>query len=162
MAVLLLAEVNDGELAMDATAKAVTAAQKLGDVTVLACGGSAAAAGVTAVAAAAAAALAAAAAPSCPGHQPSVAGPPFVAPFEKLPSAALPWPGRWPAAQWRISPWPAPPRAAGPPRRRAQTPNTASCSMDNLLECFGYQSYSLNEERDPMRNGALAKPNERH
>ncbi|MEH6645240.1 electron transfer flavoprotein subunit alpha/FixB family protein [Sulfitobacter sp.] len=45
MAVLLLAEVNDGELAMDATAKAVTAAQKLGDVTVLACGGSAAAAG---------------------------------------------------------------------------------------------------------------------
>jgi electron transfer flavoprotein alpha subunit len=45
MAVLLLAEVNNGELAMDATAKAVTAAAKLGDVTVLACGGSAAAAG---------------------------------------------------------------------------------------------------------------------
>ena len=45
MAVLLLAEVNDGELAMDATAKAVTAAQKLGDVTVLCAGGSAAAAG---------------------------------------------------------------------------------------------------------------------
>ncbi|UWR22925.1 electron transfer flavoprotein subunit alpha/FixB family protein [Sulfitobacter sp. S190] len=45
MAVLLLAEVNDGELAMDATAKAVTAAQALGDVTVLAAGGSAAAAG---------------------------------------------------------------------------------------------------------------------
>ncbi len=38
MAVLLLAEINDGELAMDATAKAVTAAQALGDVTVLATG----------------------------------------------------------------------------------------------------------------------------
>ena len=38
MAVLLLAEVNDGELAMDATAKAVTAAASLGDVTVLATG----------------------------------------------------------------------------------------------------------------------------
>ena len=45
MAVLLLAEVNDGELAMDATAKAVTAATQLGDVTVLCAGGSAAAAG---------------------------------------------------------------------------------------------------------------------
>ncbi|WP_298919329.1 FAD-binding protein [uncultured Roseobacter sp.] len=45
MAVLLLAEVTDGELAMDATAKAVTAAKMLGDVTVLAAGGSAAAAG---------------------------------------------------------------------------------------------------------------------
>ena len=45
MAVLLLAEVNNGELAMDATAKAVTAAQSLGDVTVLAAGASAAAAG---------------------------------------------------------------------------------------------------------------------
>ncbi len=45
MAVLLLAEVNDGELAMDATAKTVTAAQKLGDVTVLAAGANAAAAG---------------------------------------------------------------------------------------------------------------------
>jgi electron transfer flavoprotein alpha subunit len=45
MAVLLLAEVNNGELAMDATAKAVTAAKQLGDVVVLACGGSAAAAG---------------------------------------------------------------------------------------------------------------------
>lgn len=44
MAVLLLAEVNNGELAMDATAKAVTAAAALGDVTVLACGASAAAA----------------------------------------------------------------------------------------------------------------------
>lgn len=33
MSVLLLAEVNNGELAMDATAKAVTAAAKLGDVT---------------------------------------------------------------------------------------------------------------------------------
>src|SRR6056297_2683724 len=38
MAVLLLAEVNDGSLAMDATAKAVTAATKLGDVTVLCAG----------------------------------------------------------------------------------------------------------------------------
>lgn len=38
MAVLLLAEVNDGTLAMDATAKAVTAATKLGDVTVLCVG----------------------------------------------------------------------------------------------------------------------------
>lgn len=45
MAVLLLAEVTDGELAMDATAKAVTAAQTLGDVTALCCGASAAAAG---------------------------------------------------------------------------------------------------------------------
>ena len=45
MAVLLLAEVNNGELALDATAKAVTAAKALGDVTVLAAGGSAAAAG---------------------------------------------------------------------------------------------------------------------
>ena len=45
MAVLLLAEVTDGELALDATAKAVTAATKLGDVTALCCGGSAAAAG---------------------------------------------------------------------------------------------------------------------
>ena len=45
MAVLLLAEVTDGELALDATAKAVTAAAKLGDVTALCCGGSAAAAG---------------------------------------------------------------------------------------------------------------------
>ena len=46
MAVLLLAEINDGELAMDATAKAVTAATALGDVHVLAtgatCSGSAA------------------------------------------------------------------------------------------------------------------------
>ena len=48
MSVLLLAEVNNGELAMDATAKAVTAATKLGDVTVLACGASAAAAGAAA------------------------------------------------------------------------------------------------------------------
>ena len=45
MAVLLLAEVTDGELSMDATAKAVTAAKQLGDVTILAAGGSAAAAG---------------------------------------------------------------------------------------------------------------------
>jgi len=44
MAVLLLAEVNNGELAMDATAKTVTAAAKLGDVTVLCAGASAAAA----------------------------------------------------------------------------------------------------------------------
>ena len=45
MAVLLLAEVTNGELAMDATAKAVTAAKALGDVTALCAGGSAAAAG---------------------------------------------------------------------------------------------------------------------
>ena len=45
MAVLLLAEVNGGELAMDATAKAVTAAGALGDITVLCAGESAAAAG---------------------------------------------------------------------------------------------------------------------
>ena len=45
MAVLLLAEVTDGTLAMDATAKAVTAAKSLGDVTVLCAGASAAAAG---------------------------------------------------------------------------------------------------------------------
>ena len=44
MAVLLLAEVNDGELSLDATSKAVTAATQLGDVTVLCAGGSAAAA----------------------------------------------------------------------------------------------------------------------
>ncbi|MFZ7091729.1 electron transfer flavoprotein subunit alpha/FixB family protein [Primorskyibacter sp. 2E233] len=48
MAVLLLAEVNDGALAMDATAKAVTAAKALGDVTVLCAGGSAAEAGAEA------------------------------------------------------------------------------------------------------------------
>ena len=41
MAVLLLAEVNNGELSMDATAKAVTAAAKMGDVTVLCAGASA-------------------------------------------------------------------------------------------------------------------------
>ena len=45
MAVLLLAEVTDGELAFDATAKAVSAAAGLGDVTALCCGASAAAAG---------------------------------------------------------------------------------------------------------------------
>ncbi|WP_367273422.1 electron transfer flavoprotein subunit alpha/FixB family protein, partial [Marivita sp.] len=44
MAVLVLAEVNDGALAMDATAKAVTAAAKLGDVTVLCAGATCAAA----------------------------------------------------------------------------------------------------------------------
>ena len=44
MAVLLLAEVNDGVLALDATAKAATAAALLGPVTVLCAGGSAAAA----------------------------------------------------------------------------------------------------------------------
>ncbi|WP_425046612.1 electron transfer flavoprotein subunit alpha/FixB family protein [Primorskyibacter sp. S87] len=45
MAVLLLAEVNNGELAVDATAKALTAAKQMGDVTVLCAGASAAAAG---------------------------------------------------------------------------------------------------------------------
>ena len=38
MATLLLAEVNDGELAYDATAKTVAAVGALGDVTVLCCG----------------------------------------------------------------------------------------------------------------------------
>ena len=45
MAVLLLAEVTDGELNVDATSKAMTAARAMGDVTVLAAGASAAAAG---------------------------------------------------------------------------------------------------------------------
>ena len=45
MAVLLLAEVTNGELNLDATAKAVTAAKALGEVTVLCAGASAAAAG---------------------------------------------------------------------------------------------------------------------
>ncbi|MCE0507027.1 FAD-binding protein [Roseivivax sp. GX 12232] len=44
MAVLLLAEINDGHLSRDATAKAVTAARDLGDVTLLAVGASAKAA----------------------------------------------------------------------------------------------------------------------
>ncbi len=48
MAVLLLAEVNSGELALDATAKAVTAAKAMGDVTVLCAGASAADAGAAA------------------------------------------------------------------------------------------------------------------
>ncbi|MGB5067448.1 MAG: FAD-binding protein [Albidovulum sp.] len=42
MAVLLLGEVTDGHLSVDATAKAVTAALKLGDVTVLCAGAKAA------------------------------------------------------------------------------------------------------------------------
>ncbi|MEM9845550.1 MAG: FAD-binding protein [Pseudomonadota bacterium] len=45
MSVLLLGEVNSGELAVDATAKALTAATQLGDVTVLCAGASASAAG---------------------------------------------------------------------------------------------------------------------
>jgi electron transfer flavoprotein alpha subunit len=48
MAVLLLGEVTDGHLSVDATAKAVKAAGVLGDVTVLCAGGSAAAAGAEA------------------------------------------------------------------------------------------------------------------
>ncbi|EBA06250.1 electron transfer flavoprotein subunit alpha/FixB family protein [Sagittula stellata] len=44
MAVLLIAEITDGALSMDSTAKAVSAAKALGDVTVLACGASAKAA----------------------------------------------------------------------------------------------------------------------
>ena len=44
MSVLLIAEINDGELAVDATAKAATAAAKLGDVTVLCAGATCAAA----------------------------------------------------------------------------------------------------------------------
>ena len=38
MAVLLLAEINDGQIALDQTAKAATAASELGDVTVLCAG----------------------------------------------------------------------------------------------------------------------------
>ena len=48
MSVLLLAEVNNGELSLDATSKAVTAAKLMGDVTVLCAGASAAAAGAEA------------------------------------------------------------------------------------------------------------------
>ncbi|MDP4992261.1 MAG: electron transfer flavoprotein subunit alpha/FixB family protein, partial [Marivita lacus] len=44
MAVLLIAEITDGALSMDATAKTVTAAKALGDVVVLAAGASAKAA----------------------------------------------------------------------------------------------------------------------
>ena len=42
MAVLLLAEVTDGQLSLDATAKAMTAAAMMGEVTVLCCGARAA------------------------------------------------------------------------------------------------------------------------
>ena len=45
MSVLLLAEVNNGELSMDATAKAVQAAKSLGDINVLCAGAKASAAG---------------------------------------------------------------------------------------------------------------------
>ena len=45
MGVLLLAVISGGELSVDATAKALTAAKAMGDVTVLAAGASAAAAG---------------------------------------------------------------------------------------------------------------------
>ncbi|MEM0942586.1 MAG: FAD-binding protein, partial [Pseudomonadota bacterium] len=45
MSVLMLAEVTDGQLQLDATAKAITAVAPLGDLTVLCAGGSAAAAG---------------------------------------------------------------------------------------------------------------------
>ena len=38
MSVLLIAEVSNGELSVDATAKALTAAKQLGDVTVLCAG----------------------------------------------------------------------------------------------------------------------------
>ena len=48
MAVLLLGEVTDGQLSVDATAKALTAAKMLGDVTVLCAGAHAAAAGAEA------------------------------------------------------------------------------------------------------------------
>jgi len=48
MAVLLLAEVTDGQLALDATAKAVTAAAKLGEITALCAGAHAAEAGAQA------------------------------------------------------------------------------------------------------------------
>jgi len=45
MAVLLIGEVTNGELNVDATSKALTAAKQLGDVTILCAGASAAAAG---------------------------------------------------------------------------------------------------------------------
>ena len=48
MAVLLLAEITDGELAMDATAKAATAAAQMGPVTVLCAGAKASAAAAAA------------------------------------------------------------------------------------------------------------------
>ncbi|MCC0063093.1 MAG: electron transfer flavoprotein subunit alpha/FixB family protein [Defluviimonas sp.] len=48
MAVLLLGEVTDGQLSVDATAKALTAAKKLGEVTVLCAGARAADAGAEA------------------------------------------------------------------------------------------------------------------
>ncbi len=48
MAVLLLAEVTNGELSVDATAKALTAAKMMGDVTILCAGASASAAGAAA------------------------------------------------------------------------------------------------------------------
>ena len=48
MAVLLLAEVTGGELQLDATSKAVTAAKSLGEITVLAAGAHAADAGAAA------------------------------------------------------------------------------------------------------------------
>jgi electron transfer flavoprotein alpha subunit len=44
MAVLLLAEITDGELSMDQTAKAVTAVASLGEIHILACGATCAAA----------------------------------------------------------------------------------------------------------------------
>ena len=44
MAVLLIGEVTDGALSVDATAKAVTAVKSLGDVTVLCAGATASAA----------------------------------------------------------------------------------------------------------------------
>ncbi|MCV2870670.1 electron transfer flavoprotein subunit alpha/FixB family protein, partial [Defluviimonas sp. WL0002] len=44
MAVLLLGEVTDGQLSVDSTAKALTAAKLLGDVTVLCAGAHASAA----------------------------------------------------------------------------------------------------------------------
>ena len=50
MAVLLIGEVNDGELAVDATAKALTAAQALGEVHILCAGANASKAAETAAA----------------------------------------------------------------------------------------------------------------
>ena len=45
MAVLLIAEVSNGELSVDSTAKALTAAKQMGDVTILCAGASCGAAG---------------------------------------------------------------------------------------------------------------------
>ena len=105
MSVLLLAEVNNGELAMDATAKAVTAATKLGDVTVLACGASAAAAGAAAAAGVGAMAV--------PVHIEPGTGPPLPAGWAMKESAQ--YPGRFFFTDGTETTWERPPAAAAVP-----------------------------------------------